>query len=96
MNRSGLTERAVAQRIAVEARRSRSSIEAELAEIAEELAAMRDLSATFDPDSPPWSAEADLRRLELRFALLMTDDPHGPPPAGGTSNREGRSLLTAA
>jgi len=89
-------EHSAAQRAAGEGLRSGSSIEDERTLVAEELAAARDLYATYDPDSPPWSAEAEVRRLELRLALLDTDDPHGPPSAGGTSNREGRRLLTAA
>ena len=97
MNRSAIAQDIAFQRAADERRRSGSSIEDELAAIAEELAAARDLNATYDPDSPPWSAEADLRRLELRLALLITDEPHRRPPRGGaTSNREGRKLLSAA
>jgi hypothetical protein len=97
MNRSVIAENTAFQRAADDGLRSGSSIEDELAEIAEELAAARDLHATYDPDSPPWSAEADLRRLELRLALLITDEPHRRPPRGGaTSHREGRKLLSAA
>lgn len=97
MNRSQVAENPAYQRVADEVRRSGGSIEDELAAIAEELAAARDLNATYDPDSPPWSAEADLRRLELRLALLINDEPHRRPPRGGaTSDREGRKLLSAA
>jgi len=96
MNPSVIAEHVAHQRAAAEVLRSGSSIEDELAAIAEELAAARDLSATYDPDSPPWSAEGDLRRLELRLALLITDERHRPPPGGATFNREGKRLLTAA
>ncbi len=96
MNPSSLAEHMRAPRAADERLRSGGSIEDELAAIAEELVAARDLSATYDPDSPPWAAEADLRRLELRLALLITDEPHRPPPGGATSDREGNRLLTAA
>jgi len=97
MNRSAFADNTAFLRVAGDGPRSGSSIEDELTAIAEELAAARDLNATYDPDSPPWAAEADLRRLELRLALLITDEPHRRPPHGGaSSNREGRRLLSAA
>ena len=65
--------------------RPRSSIEDELAVVAEELAAARDLYATFDPDSPPWSAEAEMRRLELRWHVLAANEPPPTSPGGGAS-----------
>jgi hypothetical protein len=75
--------------------RPRGSIEDELAVIAEELAAARDLYSTFDPDSPPWSAEGELRRLELRWRLLAASVPPPTSPGGGTFSHHGRRLITA-
>jgi len=96
MNPSLANSQAVATRAAVEGVRSGSSHEEELAEIRDELAAARELLATCDPDSPAWSAEAEVRRLELRLALLITDEPRRPPTGGASSHREGKRLLTAA
>lgn len=97
MNRSAIAQNTAFQRAADDGLRSGSSIEDELAAIADEIAAARDLNDTHDPDSPPWSAEAELRRLELRLALLITNEPHRRPPRGGaTSKREDRKLLSAA
>ena len=64
---------------------ARSSSEDELAVLAEELAAARDLYATCDPDSPPWSVEAEMRRLELRWHVLAAHEPPPPSPGGGKS-----------
>jgi len=52
--------------------------------VAEELAAARDLYATFDPDSPPWSVEAELRKLELRWHVLAANEPPPTSPGGGS------------
>ena len=54
MNPPRMEEHVAAQSAAGEALRSPGSIEDELTEIAEDLAALRDLYATYDPDSPPW------------------------------------------
>jgi hypothetical protein len=42
----------------------------ERAALADDLAAARELYRTFDPDSPPWSVEPEMRRLESRWAAL--------------------------
>ena len=63
----------------------RSSSEDELALVAEELAAARDLYSTCDPDSPPWSVESVLRSLELRWHVLAANEPPPPSPGGGAS-----------
>jgi hypothetical protein len=47
----------------------------ELSLVAEELAAARELFGTFDPDSPPWSVEPEMHRLELRLAALTNGRP---------------------
>lgn len=73
-----------------------SSIEDELALIAEELAAARALQAAFDPDSPPWSVEPELRRLELRWHVLAAHEPPPPSPGGGTSRSMERHILLRA
>ena len=74
----------VAARAPRTASRPRSSIEDELAVVAEELAAARTLYVTFDPDSPPWSVEAEMRRLELRWRVLAASVPPVTSPTGGT------------
>jgi hypothetical protein len=76
---------AVADRAPQSAARPQSSIEDELAVVAEELAAARALLTTFDPDSPPWAVEAELRRLELRWHVLAAHEPPPPSPGGGAS-----------
>jgi hypothetical protein len=49
--------------------------EDELSLVAQELAAARELFRTFDPDSPPWSIEPEMRRLELRWQELSSRQP---------------------
>ena len=75
---------------------SRGSIEDELAVIAEELAAARELFTTCDPDSPPWSAEAELRRLELRWNVLTADVVRSSSFGRAAGSRNGKPLLTVA
>jgi hypothetical protein len=48
----------------------------ERSRVAAELAAARDLFRTFDPDSPPWSIEPEMRRLERRWQVLSAGDGH--------------------
>ena len=64
--------------------------------VAEELAAARELYATFDPDCPPWSVEAEIRRLELRWLVLAANVSPPPSPGGDTSTRLAKSLRSAA
>jgi hypothetical protein len=71
-------------------------LEDQRATLAAELAAARELYRTFDPDSPPWSAEPELRRLELRWSVLTADVHRRPPPGGASSTRGGKPLATAA
>jgi hypothetical protein len=75
--------------------RPRSSNEDELAVVAEELAAARDLYATFDPDSPPWSVEAELRTLELRWHVLAATEPLPTSPGSGPSRATERHRSAA-
>ena len=75
--------------------RPRSSNEDELAVVAEELAAARDLYATFDPDSPPWSVEAELRTLELRWHVLAATEPPPTSPGGGSTRATERHRSAA-
>jgi hypothetical protein len=89
--RHAITDRAPRQQLG-----SRGSIEDELAVIAEELAAARELFAICDPDSPPWSAEAELRRLELRWNVLTADAARSSSLGRAAASREGNPLLTAA
>jgi hypothetical protein len=49
--------------------------EDERSRVAQELAAARELFRTFDPDSPPWSIEPEMRRLELRWQKLSSGQP---------------------
>ena len=90
-DRHATTERAPRQQLG-----SRRSIEDELAVIAEELAAARELFTTCDPDSPPWSAEAELRRLELRWNVLTAGVARPSSPGRAATSRDGKPLLTAA
>jgi hypothetical protein len=76
--------------------RSRSSIEDELAVVADELAAARELFATCDPDCPPWSIEAEIRRLELRWHVLAANASPPPSPGGDASTRLAKSFRSAA
>jgi hypothetical protein len=78
------------------ASRARGSIEDELAVISEELAAARELYATCDPDCPPWSVEAEMRRLELRWHVLAANVSPPPSPGGDTSPRLTKSFRSAA
>ena len=78
------------------ARRPPSSIEDELAVVAEELAAARELYATYDPDCPPWSAEAEIRRLELRWNVLAANVSPPSSPGGDTSPRLAKSFSSVA
>jgi hypothetical protein len=85
MTPSSPSKETAAERAPQPAFRPRSSNEDELAVVAEELAAARDLYATFDPDSPPWSVEAEMRTLELRWHVLAANEPPPSSPGGGAS-----------
>jgi hypothetical protein len=50
--------------------------------LAADLAAARELYTTFDPDSPPWAIEKELRRLEASWASLAADSGGGRSSAG--------------
>jgi hypothetical protein len=57
----------------------------DLADLAAQLAAARQLYMTFDPDSPPWAIEGELQRLERRLADLARP---GDPASAADSSRE--------
>jgi hypothetical protein len=87
---------ASAGRSAAPVPRSADASADELASIEEELAAAREMFAISDPDCPPWSVETELRRLELRWRVLVATVPPPPSPGGGTSSRHPRRLPPAA
>ena len=60
---------------------SKDTLSETRADLAAQLAAARQLYMTFDPDSPPWAIEGELRRLEERWAELSLAEPAKLEPA---------------
>ncbi len=60
-------------------RQERPRLERERDALLDDLRAARMLYATYDPDSPPWAAEPEVRRLELRLRGLAAESER---PAG--------------